>query len=440
MEPTRDVTDPPLRIASPAGRWVLFATVLGSGAGALDGSIVNVALLSIGRDLGAGVNGLQWIVNGYLLTLSALILLGGSLGDRFGRRKVLVWGVTLFASASVLCALAQTLPFLIAARVLQGVGGALLTPASLAIIQASFHLDERSRAIGAWSGLVGIAFAIGPFLGGWLVQSASWHWIFLINVPVAVAVVLVALRHVPETSDPEATGSIDWPGAALAVVALGGVTFALVEWPNLGPTAPLLLAGSIGVGASLGFVFRELHTRFPMLALDIFASRQFRGANMVTFATYAALAGTSFLLVIHLQHVAGYTPLQSGLATLPITLLMLSLSSRAGALAQRIGPRVPMTVGPLVTAVGMLLMTRIGAGADYFTTVFPAVVVFGLGHAFTVALLTATALSAADERHAGVASAVNNSVARVAGLLAVALLPAVAGLTWRHHCMAHDQR
>jgi EmrB/QacA subfamily drug resistance transporter len=368
--PIRNVTDPRLRIASRAGRWVLFATVLGSGTGALDGSIVNVALLSIGRDVGAGVNGLQWIVNGYLLTVSALILLGGSLGDRFGRRKVLVWGVTLFASASVLCALAQTLPFLIAARVLQGVGGALLTPASLAIIQASFHPDERSRAIGAWSGLVGIAFAIGPFLGGWLVQSASWHWIFLINVPVAVAVVLVALRHVPETSDPEATGSIDWPGAALAVVALGGVTFALVEWPNLGPTAPLLVAGSIGVGASLGFVFRELHTRSPMLALDIFASRQFRGANMVTFATYAALAGTSFLLVIQLQHVAGYTPLQSGLATLPITLLMLSLSSRAGALVHRIGPRVPMTVGPIVTGVGMLLMTRIGAGADYFTTVF----------------------------------------------------------------------
>jgi EmrB/QacA subfamily drug resistance transporter len=424
------MTEPQLRMATPAGRWVLFATVLGSSVAALDGSVVNIALPTIGRDLGADVAGLQWIVNGYLLSLGALILLGGSLGDRFGRRRVFVWGVILFAAASVLCGLAPNLPFLIAARVLQGVGGALLTPGSLAIIQATFHSDDRARAIGAWSGLGGVAFALGPFLGGWLVESVSWRWIFLINVPLALAVVVVSLRHVPETADPQASGPIDFAGAALAVLALAGTTFALVEWPTLGWTAPqVVAAGVIGIGASFGFVFREAHIPAPMLPLDIFASRQFSGANMVTFAMYAALGGVGFLLVIQLQQVAGYTPLQAGVATLPTTLLMLFLSSRAGALAQRIGPRVPMTVGPLVTGGGMLLMARIGPGADYVTTVLPAVVVYGLGLSLTVAPLTATVLGAAEARHAGVASAVNNAVARVAALLAVALLPSLAGLT-----------
>ena len=286
------MTAPQLRMATPAGRWVLFATVLGSSVAALDGSVVNIALPTIGRDLGADVAGLQWIVNGYLLSLGALILLGGSLGDRFGRRRVFVWGVIVFAAASVLCGLAPSLPFLIAARVLQGVGGALLTPGSLAIIQATFHSDDRARAIGAWSGLGGIAFALGPFLGGWLVESASWRWIFLINVPLALAVVVVTLRHVPETADPQASGPIDFAGAALAVLALAGTTYALVEWPTQGLTAPqVVAAGVIGIGASFGFVFREAHIRSPMLPLDIFASRQFTGANVVTFAMYAALGG-----------------------------------------------------------------------------------------------------------------------------------------------------
>jgi EmrB/QacA subfamily drug resistance transporter len=418
-----------LSYTSPQGRWTLAATVLGSAIVMLDGSVANVALPAIGRDLSAGMDGLQWIVSGYLLTLSALILLGGALGDRFGRRRVFVLGTVWFAAASLLCGLAPDLRTLIAARALQGVGGALLTPGSLAILQASFRQEDRAQAIGAWSGLGGVATALGPFVGGYLVEAVSWRYIFLLNLPLAAAVILIATRHVPETSDSEAA-RLDLPGAALAVLALGGLTWALISGPLLGPTAaPVLLAALIGGIALVSFVTVELRSSHPMLPLDLFRARQFTGANLVTLAVYGALGVVFFLLVVQLQTVVGYSPLQSGIATLPMTALLFALSPSAGRLAQRIGPRLPLTLGPLGAAGGILLMARIGPGSTYLVDVLPAIVVFGLGMSLTVAPLTATVMGAVEERHAGVASAVNNAVARVAGLIAVATVPALVGLT-----------
>ncbi len=423
----------PLRYASRAGRWVLLASILGSGLAGIDATVVNVALPAIGEDLGADFTALQWVVTAYTLTLASFILLGGALGDRYGRRRVFVVGVVWFALASVLCGLAPSAPALIAARALQGVGGALLTPGSLAMIQASFASADRARAIGAWSGLGGVATAVGPLLGGVLVQSASWRWVFLVNAPLAVAVVLIAHRHVPETRDPGATGRPDVLGAGLGALALGGTTYALMEAPGRGAaSAPVLAGGALGVAAALAFVVVERRAAHPMLPLRIFASRQFSAANAVTFAVYAALGGIFFLLVVHLQVVAAFTPVAAGAAMLPVTLVMLLLSARAGALAARTGPRRPMALGPLVCAAGVLLMLRIGpgsgSGSGYLLDVLPGVLVLGLGLALVVAPLTATALAAADAEHAGLASGVNNAVARAAGLLAVAVLPAVAGL------------
>ena len=419
-----------VELGSPRGRWVLLATVAGSGMAMLDSTVVNVALPRLGEDLGADVAGLQWILNGYLLALASLILLGGSLGDRFGRRRVFTLGVTWFAIASLLCGLAPSVEALVAARVLQGVGGALLTPGSLAIIQSSFSRAERGRAIGTWSALGGIATAIGPFLGGWLVDAASWRWIFLINLPFAVLVVVVANRHVPESSDPSAPRTLDVTGAVAGAVGLAGVTYALIQGGEAGWTSiTTAAAAAVGVVGLVAFVVVERRGRHPMVPLDIFASRQFTSANLVTFGLYGALGGALFLLGLQLQQVSGYSPLGAGVALLPITGIMLLLSSRAGALATRIGPRLPMSVGPLVAAGGLALMVRIGPDADYLADVAPGVVVFGLGLALTVAPLTTTVLAAAEDRHAGVASGVNNAVARIAGLLAVATLPVVAGLT-----------
>lgn len=414
---------------TPAARWILLATVLGSGMAFLDATVVNVALPTIGLALDAGVADLQWILNGYTLALASLILIGGSLGDRFGRRRVFLIGAVWFAAASLLCGLAPTAEALVGARALQGVGGALLTPGSLAILQASFTRGHRARAVGAWSGLSGIAAAIGPFVGGWLVAIGSWRLIFLINVPLAVAVVAVAVRHVPETRDPAAVPGVDVWGAVLTAVGLAGVTWALIEAGEHGASRAALAAGAAGLAALAGFVAVERQGRHPMLPLDIFRSRQFTAANLVTFVVYASLGITFFLLVVHLQQVLGYSPLQAGLATLPITALMLALSARAGLLADRIGPRLPMTAGPLAMAAGLALLSRVQEGTTYVGTVLPAVVVFGLGLSLTVAPLTATVLAAAATRYAGVASGVNNAISRGAGLIAVAVIPGLAGLT-----------
>jgi len=423
-----------IRLAGPRGRWVLAAAVLGSSLALLDSTVVNVALPTIGRDLGTSLAGLQWTVTAYTLTLAGLILLGGSLGDRLGRRRVFLVGVVWFALASALCGLSVGIGMLIAARALQGIGGALLTPGSLAIIQATFLPGDRPRAIGAWSGLGGVAAAVGPFLGGWVVGSIGWRWIFLLNLPLAVVVVAVTARHVPETKDPMASGRFDVAGAVLAALALAGITDALIEAPAHGAWRAAA-AGGLGVAAGAAFVVLE-HRRgrpgsrtAPMLPLDVFASRQFTAVNVVTFVIYGALSGTIFLLVLQLQVVSGYSPLAAGISLLPLTLLMLLLSPRAGALAQRLGPRWLMTGGPLVCAAGLLLATRIGQNASYVADVLPTVTLFGLGLSATVAPLTATVLASADVRHAGTASGVNNAVARAAGLLAVAGLPLVVGLT-----------
>jgi EmrB/QacA subfamily drug resistance transporter len=419
-----------LAFSSTRGRWVLAATVLGSGIAFLDSTVVNVALPQIGDDLDTGVGGLQWVLNGYLLAISSLILLGGSLGDRFGRKRIFQLGIVVFAIGSLLCTVAPTAVFLVLARVVQGVGGALLTPGSLAILEASFRREDRSRAIGAWSGLSGVASAIGPFLGGWLVDAASWRWIFLINLPLSAFVLFVADRHVPESLDPEADQHIDGVGAALIALALGGVSWGLIAAGDDGWGA-VSVWGSLLVGAFsfVAFVVNERRSRHPMLPPTIFASSQFRAANLVTATVYAALGGVFFLLVVQLQNVLGYSAIEAGAATFPITILMLALSARSGALAARIGPRLQMTVGPLLVAAGTLLMTRIDAGATYVGAVLPAVVVTGLGLATTVAPLTSTALSAAEDRYAGVASGVNTTVARAAQLAAVAALPLAAGIT-----------
>ncbi len=417
-----------LRVGSATGRWVLLTTVLGSGMAMLDSTVVNVALPRIGKDLGADLAGLQWTVNAYMLTLAGLILLGGALGDRYGRRKVFVVGVVWFAAASLLCGLAPNATVLIAARALQGIGGALLTPGSLALIQASFHPDDRARAVGLWSGLGGIGAAVGPFLGGWLVDGPGWRWAFLINVPLAALCVPVALGHVPESKDPQAHGRFDVLGAALAAVALALVTYALIEAPARGASAVVVGCAVLGVVVAGVFLYVERTRAEPMMPLTLFASRQFTAINVVTLCVYAAFSGFFFLAALQLQVVAGYSALQAGTAMLPTTVLMLFLSARSGELAQRIGPRVPLTVGPLLCAVGMLLMLRVGENASYLADVLPAVVVMGTGMVTLVAPLTATVLASVDAGRAGLASGINNAAARAAGLVAVAALPLLAGM------------
>ncbi|MFX1785471.1 MFS transporter [Prescottella equi] len=414
------MTAPALQLKSPRGRWVVAATVLGSSLAMLDGTVVNVALPRIGEDLGAEVAGLQWVLSGYTLTLASLILFGGALGDRVGRRRVFVWGTVWFAGASALCALAPNVTILVAARLLQGVGAALLTPGSLAIISASFDEEDQGAAIGLWSGLGGVAAAVGPLLGGWLVEVAGWRSVFLINLPLAVAVVWVSARHVPETRDPHPPERLDVLGSALAALALGALTYGLIERAVWAVIAGLVLMAA--------FVVVERRSRYALVPGSLFASRVFVAANLVTLAVYAALGGVFFLLLLQLQIVSGYSPLAAGVASLPITVLMLLLSSRAGRWAQIHGPRIPMTVGPLLGAGGLLLMLRIGPGASYPTQVLPAVLVFGLGLSALVAPLTAAVLGSVSSDQAGIASGVNNAVARTSQLLAVAALPALAGI------------
>ncbi len=411
--------------SSTRGRLMLAGVTLGSGVAILDGSVVNVALRTIGSDLGASLAQLQWVINGYLLALASLVLVGGALGDRFGRRRVYLVGVVWFLVASALCAAAQTPAQLIALRVFQGVGAALLTPGALALIQASFRPEDRAPAIGTWAGMSGVAAAIGPLLGGWLVDNASWRWIFAINVPLCVAVVALTRYAAPESRDTRVSGRFDVLGATLTVVALASATYALTASTEA-DAAVVAAAWVVSGAAAVGFVLVERRTASPLVPLGLFRSRIFSAANAMTLLVYGALGGVSLFTVLQLQAV-GWSALQAGLSGLPITLSLLLLSSRTAALSARIGPRVPMTVGPLVCAAGALLLLGVGEGATWWN-VLPGMTVFALGLALLVSPLTAAVLAAAPDRSVGVASGVNNAVARAGSLLAVAALPALVGL------------
>lgn len=418
-----------VRAGTARGRWVLAATVAASGLVMLDATVVNVALTRIGDELDVGFAGLQWISNAYTLTLASFILIGGVLGDRYGRRRVFLIGTVWFALASALCAVSVNEQMLIAARALQGVGGALLAPGSLAIISSTFIRTDRAKAIGVWSGLGGIASAAGPFVGGWLVQS-SWRLVFLINLPLAVAVLVISLRHVPESKHAgDGRRGIDLPGSMILVGCLGGLTYGLTTAGASGWTPPAVAGTAVGVVAAVGFVLWERTTTHPLVPLSIFGNRVFSATNVVTFFIYAALSVYFFLLVIQLQAVSGWSPLAAGTSLLPSTLLMLLLSSRFGALSERIGPRPLMTLGALLAAAGFVLAIRIGPDARYLTDVLPSVVLLGLGLSCAVAPLTAAVLGSVSDDLAGAASGINNAVARTAGLLAVVIIPAVAGLS-----------
>lgn len=390
--------------------------------------MVNAALPAIAKDFHANLADLQWVATSYLLTLGCMLVIGGSLGDLFGRRRVFVIGLVGFAATSLLSGIAPSIETLIAARALQGLTAALLIPGSLAIISASFRRADRGAAIGAWSGLAGVATAFGPFLGGFLIDSVSWRLVFLINLPIVAVTVLISARHVPETRDETADRRVDYAGGAVLALGLGGVVYALIDGPAHGWAGGAAVLGIVGVAGLIAFIVIELRSSHPMVPLGIFRSRQFSGANAVTFVVYGALGSVTFLLVVHLQTDLGYSALGAGAALIPITILMLAFSARMGALAQRIGPRLPMTVGPLIVGAGTALLARVDVGASYWTTVLPAVVVLAAGLVVTVAPLTAAVLGAVDDHHAGVGSAINNAVSRIAGLLAVAVLPAAAGL------------
>ena len=419
-----------IEMSTPRGRWVIAAAVLGSGIATLDATVVGIALPAISRSFHSDIGALQWVVTGYSLTLASLLLLGGSLGDRYGRRRIFAIGVGWFALASAACGFAPDVGVIVAARILQGIGGALLTPASLALLQASFREEDRARAIGAWSGLGGLATAAGPLIGGYLIAAASWRWVFFINLPIAAAVLALTARHVPESKDASVTGGTDIVGAVIAVMALSGLTYGLIEGPTEGwLDAAVLIALTAAVIAAALFVIVEARRASPMLPLVVFRSRQFSGANAVTFVVYGALGGALFLFPIELQIVDHYSALRAGLALLPVTGIMLVFSAASGQLASRIGPRLQMSVGPVVAGAGLALLSRAGDPGGYVAVILPAVLVFGTGLAITVAPLTSTAMGAVSAQHSGVASAVNNAVARSAGLLAVAILPFAAGIS-----------
>ena len=428
-----DTVEGPVRWGEARARWVLGATVLGAALTFIDGTVVNLALPHLADDLGAGSESLTWVVNGYTLALAALVLLGGALGDRFGRRRAYVAGVVGFAAASLACGLAPSVEVLVAARVVQGVAAALLTPGSLALLQATFAPEDRGRAIGAWSGLTGVAGAVGPFVGGWIIEVADWRWAFLVNLPVAAAVVVVTHRHVPESRPARADGALpprlDWAGAALLVVALGALTFALTAWSGT-PFLDVRVGGLVLLGLLVAAVFVVVERRSPapLLPTRLFASRVFVVANLATFLVYAALGALFFSLGLVLQVGAGFSPVAAGLALLPVTVLMLLFSSRVGALMERRGARLPMTLGPLVAAVGALLLTGLDADVDYVGGVLVPMTVFGAGLTLLVTPLTASVLAAVPDDVVGLASGVSNAVARTAGLLAVASVPLVAGL------------
>ncbi len=407
-------------------RLTLVATILGSTVVFLDSTVVNVALPAIANDLDAGLAGQQWVVEAYLLTLVSLLLVGGSFGDQFGRRRMFVAGLAGFGVTSALCAVAPNVELLVGARALQGISGALLVPGSLAIVAATFDGAARGKAVGTWTAWTGIATVIGPAGGGALIGALSWRAIFWINLPLIAMTVALTLHAVRESRDPEAFRGIDWSGMALSAAGLGGPVFALIEQPTHGWGDPLVWAPLVAGVACFGlFVLHEARARHPMLDLALFRIRNFWVANLTTLAAYAGLIGGLFFVGLFLQQVGGYSPLEAGLATTPISLILFVLSPRFGRIASGTGPRLPMSAGPIVGGVGLLLLLRVDASANYPTDVLPAIVVFGLGLAATVAPLTATVLDSVDERHVGVASGANNGISRVAGLLAIAVLGAV---------------
>ncbi len=408
------------------GPWILAATILASSMAFIDGTVVNVALPSLQRELHATVIGVQWVVESYSLFLSALLLVGGALGDLYGRKKIFLIGVTLFALASAACGMALNINQLILARAVQGVGGALLVPGSLAIISASFPPDRRGRAIGTWSGFSAITTAIGPVLGGWLVEHVSWRAVFYLNLPLAVAVLIISFWRVPESRAEDSSVPLDWPGAGLATIGLAGIVFGLIESSRSGfnqvPVVAALVAGTISL---VTFVFVESRARNPMLPLSLFRSRDFAGANLLTILLYAALGGTLFFLTLNLIQVQGYLATAAGAAFLPFVIIMFTLSRWSGGLVDRYGPRRPLIIGPIIAAVGFALFTLPGTNVNYWTDILPAVIVLGVGMAITVAPLTTTVMSSVKAELSGVASGVNNAVARTAGLLAIAVFGVV---------------
>jgi EmrB/QacA subfamily drug resistance transporter len=407
-------------------RLTLVATILGSTVVFLDSTVVNVALPAIADGLDAGLAGQQWVVEAYMLTLVSLLLVGGSLGDQFGRRRMFIWGLVAFGVISALCAIAPTVEVLIAARALQGVAGALLVPGSLAIVAATFEGAERGKAVGMWTAWTGIATVIGPAGGGALVSLTSWRSIFWVNLPLIAVTVALTMHSVRESRDPDAFRGIDWSGIALSAAGFGGPVFALIEQPTRGWGDPLVWVPFVtGIVCFVLFVLHEMRARHPMLDLGLFKIRNFAVANLTTLSTYAGLIGGLFFVGLFLQQVAGYSPLEAGLATTPVSLILFFLSPRWGKMASGTGPRLPMTIGPIVGGAGLLMLLMVGADGEYVTEVLPGILVFGLGLSATVAPLTATVLDSVEERHVGIASGVNNGVARVAGLLAIAVLGAV---------------